>query len=90
MNRTTWWLGSIGVLSLVVIACLVAFVIPGSCITCSDQPSNTGCFRDAVLDHVHQSSRNGGGTKENIKLNLKLYETAAKTAKEQVRCKIFM
>lgn len=83
MNRTTWWLGSIGVLSLVVIACLVAFVIPGSCITCSDQPSNTGCFRAAVLDHVHQSSRNGGGTKENIKLNLKLYETAAKTAKEQ-------
>lgn len=42
----------------------------------------SGCYRAAVLDHVHQTNFTTPAL--NAEINLKVYETAAAVAKENV------
>lgn len=81
MNRS-WLLAAFGVVGLVVVASLLAQFIPNTCLTC-DTALSTSCYRAATLDHVQQAK--GQGRLTDVDLNLQVYASAAKLAKQNVR-----
>lgn len=81
MISRSWILGSVGAAALIVTACMVAFVIPQTCLTC-DRGRQSGCYRAAILDHVQQVNTAGHNRLADIDLNLQVFDTAAKLAKQ--------
>lgn len=78
--KRSWLLGSIGVVSLVVVASLLAFFIPNS--KSKDSSKSPRCFRASTFDHVQQSK--GEDRQSDIDLNLQMFAIAAKLAKQNV------
>lgn len=81
-----WLLGTLAVVVLVTLGCLLAFYIPETCLTCSKDRSSQACYRAAVFDHRHQVNTKAGQDtrKTDIELNLQVFESATKLAKQNV------
>ena len=69
LNRS-WIFGTISVVLFVGLACLLAFVIPETCLTCNQAKS--ACYRAAVFDHVQQRNTKGEDRRADIELNLQM------------------
>lgn len=80
-----WLVGTLSVLLLVGLGCVLAFYVPATCLICSSPDNSLACFRGAVLDHVQQVNPKEENKPADIELNLQVYKSAAKLAKDNVR-----